>query len=213
VVALVGAAVVMALVPASAAAHTELEFSLPGNGTTVGEPVEEIRVGFTDIVALVGNGFTVHDPQGNVLTPFVVTDDNKAFRFQLDPPLAGGVVVVDYHVRALDGDEQQGSFSFVVAVPALPSSTSTTTSTTTTPTSTSTTTTSTTLAPGTTAPAPTTDPAGVTTAPPEASGTTVPSTLPAGNANDDQERTLFVVLLGIAAVAAAFLLVRSRRTA
>ena len=98
-------------------AHTELDFSLPANGTTVGEPVEEISVGFTDQVALVGNGFEVHDPQGNLLTPFVVTDDDKVFRFQLDPPLAGGAVAVDYHVRALDGDVQEGSFSFTVAAP------------------------------------------------------------------------------------------------
>ena len=125
-VALVVVAVTVALAPGRAMAHTELDFSLPADGTTVGEPIEEISVGFTDQVALVGNGFEVHDPQGNLLTPFVVTDDNKVFRFQLDPPLAGGVVTVDYHVRALDGDVQEGSFSFTVAAP-LVTSTSTST--------------------------------------------------------------------------------------
>ena len=116
-VALVVCVATVALAPGRVLAHTELDFSLPANGTTVGDPVEEISVGFTDQVALVGNGFEVHDPQGNLLTPFVVTDDNMVFRFQLDPPLAGGVVTVDYHVRALDGDVQEGSFSFTVAAP------------------------------------------------------------------------------------------------
>ena len=128
-VALVVCAATVALAPGRVLAHTELDFSLPANGTTVGDPVEEISVGFTDQVALVGNGFEVHDPQGNLLTPFVVTDDNMVFRFQLDPPLAGGVVTVDYHVRALDGDVQEGSFSFTVAAPLATSTTLTSTAT------------------------------------------------------------------------------------
>jgi methionine-rich copper-binding protein CopC len=184
---------------------------LPANGTTVGQPVDLISVGFTDIVALVGNGFEVHDPQGNLLTPFVVTDDNKVFRFQLDPPLAGGVVVVDYHIRALDGDVQEGSFSFTVAA-ELP--TSTTAAPTTSPITTTSPTTAPISTPAPTAPATTrpvdTQPA--TTAP----GTTAAPALPAESAGSDEgrERTLmWIVLLGVAAVAAGFLVVRSRRPA
>jgi methionine-rich copper-binding protein CopC len=212
-VALVVCAAAVAIAPGRAMAHTELEFSLPANGATVGEPVEEISVGFTDVVALVGNGFEVHDPQGNLLTPFVVTDDNKVFRFQFDPPLAGGLVAVDYHVRAPDGDEQTGSFSFVVAVP-LPASTTVAATTVapatvapaTTATSAPATTTPTTTATTTTGPAATT----ATTAP----GTTAASAVPTDDSDGDRERTLmFVVLIGIAAVAAGFLVIRARRPA
>jgi methionine-rich copper-binding protein CopC len=212
-VALVACSAAIALAPGRAMAHTELEFSLPANGTTVGEPVAEIIVGFTDQVALVGNGFEVHDPQGNLLTPFVVTDDNTEFKFQLDPPLAGGVVVVDYHIRALDGDEQQGSFSFTVAAP-VPSST--------TPATTAAATAPATTAPATTAQATTTpattdvtttraaadQPAPTTAAP------TTPATTLSTVSDDDGERTVtFAVLIGVAALAAGFLVVRSRRTA
>jgi methionine-rich copper-binding protein CopC len=209
-VALAVCAAAVTIAPGRAMAHTELEFSLPANGATVGEPVEEIAVGFTDVVALVGNGFEVYDPQGNLLTPFVVTDDDKVFRFQLDPPLAGGVVVVDYHVRALDGDVQEGSFSFTVAAPLPPSATAATatialaTIATVTPpisaaASSTATTTTTQLAavPATTAP-----------------GTTAASALPADDSDRARERTvMFIVLLGIAAAAAGFLVVRSRRPA
>ena len=213
----VSAAVVVSVAPERAIAHTELEFSLPANGTTVGAPVEEITVGFTDLVALVGNGFEVHDPQGNLLTPFVVTDDNMEFKFQLDPPLAGGVVVVDYHIRALDGDEQQGSFSFTVAVPlqtTTPTSPATDAPVTSPPPS----------SPGTTSP-PTTDaattdatttvPAVIAPAPTAALQSTTPATtLRTDDSDGDSERTLmFAVLLGVAALAAGFLVIRSRRTA
>ena len=187
-------------------AHTELEFALPANGTTVGNPVDESTVGFTDQVALVGNGFEVHDPQGNLLTPFVVTDDNIEFRFQFDPPLAGGVVTVDYHIKALDGDEQQGSFSFTVAAP-LPTTTASappTSNTSVIPTSTS---------PPATTDATTTLPAVV--APDTTTASTVPvTTLPTGDSDSDSERVLmFAVLLGVAALSAGFLVIRSRRTA
>jgi methionine-rich copper-binding protein CopC len=191
---------VITVAPGRALAHTELDFSLPANGTTVGDPVSEISVGFTDQVALVGNGFEVHDPQGNLLTPFVVTDDDKVFRFQLDPPLAGGLVVVDYHVRAVDGDVQEGSFSFTAAAP-LPTS----------PTSAPTTT----VSPvGTTAPA-TTQPAGVVDVSTTISAvTTAAATLPGDGSDGDSERTLmFVVLIALAVACAGFLVVRSRRPA
>lgn len=196
-------------------AHTELEFSLPANGTTVGEPVAEITIGFTDQVALVGNGFEVHDPQGNLLTPFVVTDDNIDFRFQLDPPLAGGVVVVDYHIRALDGDEQQGSFSFTVAAPpptTAPPLPATSAPATAPPTSPPATTDAATTAPVVIAPAPATGAPSTTLA--TTLATTPATTLPTDDSDSNSERTLmFAVLLGTAALAAGFLVVRSRRTA
>ena len=210
-IALAAGVAAFVIAPGRVMAHTELEFSLPANGTTVGEPVEEISVGFTDVVALVGNGFEVHDTQGNLLTPFVVTDDSKVFRFQLDPPLAGGLVVVAYHVRALDGDVQEGSFSFTVAAPvptsttaALPTVAPAATVPATTASSAPATTATTTTQPAAAAPA--------TTAP----GTSVASALPtdASDTDGDRERTvMFAVLLAIAVLAAGFLVVRSRRPA
>jgi copper resistance protein C len=210
-VALVVFAATVALAPGRAMAHTELDFSLPANGTTVGEPVEEISVGFTDQVALVGNGFEVHDPQGNLLTPFVVTDDNKVFRFQLDPPLAGGVVTVDYHVRALDGDTQEGSFSFTVAAPLVTSTTSTAIGSATTIATTDVTTTVPTAAgAGPATSAPTTTPSTTTAT---STATTAASTLPSDGSDDNERTLMFVVLLGIAAASAGFLVLRSRRPA
>jgi len=213
-VALIVCAATFALAPGRAMAHTELDFSLPANGTTVGEPVEEISVGFTDQVALVGNGFEVHDPQGNLLTPFVVTDDNKVFRFQLDPPLAGGVVTVDYHIRALDGDVQEGSFSFTVAAPLATSTPSTTAA----PTAIEPDPTPATSAPATTDATTTTVPNAVaaepaTTTPASSPATTVASTLPSDGSDDDERTLMFLVLLGIAVASTGFLLLRSRRPA
>jgi len=220
-VALFVCAAAFALAPGRAMAHTKLDFSLHADGTTVGEPVDEISVGFIDQVSLVGNGFEVHDPQGNLLAPFIATDDNKVFRFLFDPPLAGGLVTVDYHVRALDSHVQEGSFSFTVAAPLAPTSTGTTPAaidpaattatsapTTDPPTTDPTTTDSTTTDSTTTASAAAVgDPA--TTTPATAVALVVPS-----DGSDDHERTLmFVVLLGVAAASGGFLVIRSRRPA
>jgi copper resistance protein C len=208
-VAIVACAAALVVSPGRSLAHTQLEFSLPAEGTTVGDPVEEITIGFTDQVALVGNGFEVHDPQGNLLTPFVVTDDNIVFKFQLDPPLGGGLVVVDYHIRAIDGDEQQGSFSFTAAasVPtAPPPSAAPSTSTAQSLPVTETTTEAAPTEAATTLAA-VAEPTVVASTPPD-------STLPTDDSDSEGERTLmFAVLIGIAALAAAFLVIRSRRMA
>ena len=106
-----------------AGAHTDFDFSVPTDGASVGEPVSEVTVAFTQPVTLVGNGFEVFDPQQNVLQPFAVTDDDTVFRLQFDPPLAGGPVGVKYSVTAEDGHLLAGSFSFTVAVDAPPPTT------------------------------------------------------------------------------------------
>jgi len=97
-------------------AHTDFDYSVPTDGASVGEPVSEVTVAFTQPVTLVGNGFEVFDPQQNVLQPFAVTDDDAVFRLQFDPPLAGGPVGVKYSVTAADGHVLTGSFSFTVSV-------------------------------------------------------------------------------------------------
>src|SRR5690606_5129400 len=117
----------------TASAHTQFDYSLPTDGAAVGRPVTEITVAFTEPVTLVGNGFTVFDPQENIVEPFAVTDDDMVFRLQLDPPLAGGEAGVRYEVAAEDGHVLSGGFSFTVSVdaPVTTTSTSTTSSTTT----------------------------------------------------------------------------------
>ena len=100
---------------APATAHTDLDFTLPTDGAAVGEPVREITVGFTEAVTLVGPGFEVLDPQGRTLTPFAVTDDDRVFRLQLDPPIGGGEAAVRYEVRAEDGHVITGGFRFTIS--------------------------------------------------------------------------------------------------
>jgi methionine-rich copper-binding protein CopC len=117
---LVGAATIVALIVPSApvAAAAELDFTLPADGTTVGRPIAEISIGFTEPVTLVGNGFEVLTPAGTVIEPFPVTDDDMVFRLPLDPPLAGGSVGVRYVVTDSSGRTLEGSFVFEVAAPA-----------------------------------------------------------------------------------------------
>ena len=99
-------------------AHTDIEFTLPTDGAVVGEPVREITIGFDDPVTLIGPGFELLDPQGNILTPFVATDDDRVFRLQIDPPIGGGEAAVRYEVRAEDGHTISGGFSFTILADA-----------------------------------------------------------------------------------------------
>lgn len=179
-------------------AHSDLDFTLPTHGAAVGEPVREITVGFSDPVTLVGPGFEVLDPQGNILTPFVVTDDDMVFRFQLDPPIGGGEAAVRYEVRSEDGHTISGEFSFAISADA-----------------------------PTTVPAPTTTPAPATTAVPDSTAapttlatTTTASTTTAVSAGttvppfDDDAGSPTGVYLAIAVAvvvaAGAFVFIRSR---
>jgi LPXTG-motif cell wall-anchored protein len=117
-IALITASVGLLAAPRAAHAHTDFDFSVPTDGAAVGELVSEITVAFTDAVTLVGPGFEVLDPQGRVLQPFAVTDDDAVFRLQLDPPLGGGLVAVKYEVAAADGHVLTGNFTFTVTTDA-----------------------------------------------------------------------------------------------
>jgi len=101
-----------------ASAHGDLDYTVPTDGASVGDLVSEITIAFTEPVTLVGNGFEVLDPQGNLLLPFAVTDDDIVFRLQLDPPIGGGEAGVRYEVTSSDGHTLSGSFSFTVAADA-----------------------------------------------------------------------------------------------
>jgi methionine-rich copper-binding protein CopC len=174
-------------------AHTELDYSLPDDGTTVSRPLTEVTVAFTDPVTLIGNGFYVLDPSGAEIEPFAVTDDDMEFRLQFDPPLAGGVVGVRYEVSASDGHVIEGGFSFTVA--AEPATVPTTA-------------------------APTVAPSSTQAAPPSVVATSVttssPSTVPVTTAvasSDDSGSSgapILVAAVVIALAAAVFLVVRAR---
>lgn len=98
-----------------ASAHTQLDYTTPGDGDTVDEPVSEVVVAFSEPVNVVGDGFEVLDPQGNVIAPNIVTTDDKVFTLTFDSPLAGGDVGVRYEVESEDGHVIAGGFSFGVA--------------------------------------------------------------------------------------------------
>ena len=102
----------------TATAHTDVDFTLPTDGAVVGEPVSEITVAFEDPVTLIGPGFEVLDPQGEITAPFVVTDDDMVFRLQIDPPIGGGDAAVRFEVRAEDGHTISGGFSFTILADA-----------------------------------------------------------------------------------------------
>jgi methionine-rich copper-binding protein CopC len=190
-----------------AAAHTDVEFTLPTDGASVGVPLDEVTVGFTAPVTLIGPGFEVLDPSGDVLTPFVVTDDDRVFRLQLDPPLAGGEAAVRFEVRAEDGHTITGGFAFTVTAEP-PTTTSTTTPTTSPPTSptvTAGTTPATTATP--TVPATTsTPPPDPTTRPGPAPDSVAAGTAPAASSDDGPSTGAYVGIGVVVALAAAALL-------
>ncbi|TFH14568.1 MAG: copper resistance protein CopC [Acidimicrobiales bacterium] len=176
--------------PATAHAHTDFDYSLPADGASVGEPVEEITVAFTLPVTLVGNGFAVLDPQNNELAPVAATDDDTVFRLRFDPPLAGGTAAVKYEVQAEDGHVLTGNFVFEVdAQPPteVPAAT----------------------APPTSADTPATT---STDAPAVTSSTTLATTTTDSDEDDGVSATwvLAAIAAAIALGAAGFLLVRSR---
>ncbi len=198
-------------VPGFAEAHTDFDYSLPTDGASVGVPLDEIAVAFTLPVTLVGNGFTVLDPQNNELAPFAVTDDDTVFRLQFDPPLAGGTVAVKYEVRAEDGHVLTGNFVFVVDAPVpttAPATAAPTTTNATTPTTT----------PASAAPAQVTTTIDATIPEPSAASTTEPSvdaepSVSTDVTDDDggSGNGMFIAVAAAVALAAGgFLIVRSR---
>jgi methionine-rich copper-binding protein CopC len=201
--------------PSTGSAHTGFDYSLPTQDASVADPISEITVAFTEPVTLVGNGFEVLNPQGEIVLPTPITDDDRVFRLILDPAIAGGEVGVRYEVTSVDGHVVAGGFSFVVDAP-LPTTTVPTTTTTTT-------TTMTAAAPATTAPAAAVPPTAAAT---YASTTVVDSPTPASTATgptssdldeddeDDEPGSNTGISIAIAAAVAvagvAFVVVRGR---
>lgn len=101
--------------PMTASAHTEVDYTTPGDGEAIDEPVTEVIVAFTDAVTITGSGFEILDPAGSVIVPEVETTENVVFRLVPLEPLAGGDVGVRFEVAAADGHVVTGAFSFTVA--------------------------------------------------------------------------------------------------
>jgi methionine-rich copper-binding protein CopC len=110
--------VCVVMVATPALAHTELDYTEPSADVEVGEPVSEIVVAFTLPVTLVGNGFEVLDPQGEIQQPTVETGDDTVFRLIMAEPLVSGEVGVRYEVIAEDGHVLAEGFSFTVTAQA-----------------------------------------------------------------------------------------------
>lgn len=187
-----------------AAAHTEVEFTLPTDGAAVGDPLGEVTVGFTEAVTLIGPGFEVLDPDGNLVIPFVVTDDDRVFRLQLDPPLAGGEAAVRFEVRARDGHTITGGFAFTVTAEP---PTSVATPTTSPPTSAATT-----VGPTTAAPGPASPTASSAATLPSSTDRVPASSEPSGSSDASSTGAYVGIGVVVALAAAVFLVVRARST-
>lgn len=120
-VVLAGAVAGVVGTPSIVSAHTDIDYTLPADGEQAAAPVEEITVAFNDPVTLVGAGFEVLTPAGDVVVPSVFSEDGAVYFLEVVDPLAGGVAAVRYQVAAADGHVLEGGFSFTV--PAAPATT------------------------------------------------------------------------------------------
>ncbi|WP_419846306.1 copper resistance CopC/CopD family protein [Candidatus Poriferisocius sp.] len=105
----------MAVWPASAAAHTELESSHPSDGDAVDEPVSQISLTFTRPVEPVSDGFIAFDEQGIERAPDTVeSTDGQTWVMRYETPLPRGRIEVYWRVTAADGHILEGTFVFTV---------------------------------------------------------------------------------------------------
>ena len=104
--------------PSPVLAHTEVDDTSPADGDTVEGPVDEIVVAFTEVVTVVGEGFRLLDPEGNVHQPRVESADGIVYRVLPDVPLTEGVAAVSYEVTSADGHVVEGSFHFTITAAA-----------------------------------------------------------------------------------------------
>lgn len=114
------AALVLALLPAAASAHTKLDSSAPAAGETVRAEVTEVRLhfsqgvsaDFTTLAVLLG-GDTVAAGTATA----VEGSGRKEFVLALPRPLASGAYRVRWRTAGADGHVIQGTFEFTVALP------------------------------------------------------------------------------------------------
>lgn len=190
---LVAIAATLALIlPARAAAHTELETATPAAGSTVPSPFNgPILLTFSEELA-VGSKADLLGPGGDVVASATVDGPTAAMSFELDAPLDPGDYVTEWTGVAVDGHVERDTVAFTVA-PAPP-----------------------TQAPS---PTPTPEPAASATptapsAEPTASATPPPTPTPAettGTSGDSDVVLPIVVVLLVVAVGTAYPLSRRGR--
>ena len=100
---------------APAAAHTAFESSDPTDGAVVDQPVEEMRLTFTNDATPVGDGIEVLDPSGQLRSVEATSSDGRTWVAHLRPPVDAGRVGVRWTVQAPDAHPISGSFTFTVA--------------------------------------------------------------------------------------------------
>lgn len=124
----VGGAVSVAalvLLAGPAAAHTELESSVPAAGATVTD-LTRIDLHFTEPIEIRASHVWITDVAGSMeLAGLSMIDGDRTTLTVPVPPLGEGAYEITWHVLALDGDPVQGSFP--VTVVASPSPTTATT--------------------------------------------------------------------------------------
>ncbi|WP_299445965.1 CopD family protein [uncultured Phycicoccus sp.] len=113
-VALLGAALAVLLLPAQASAHTEFDGSSPTDGAVVAAPLDRVVVSFTEPATASGDGIVLFDADGARVEASLEGDETD---FVLVPvtPLGPGTYGVAWEVRAGDAHPIDGTFSFVVS--------------------------------------------------------------------------------------------------
>ena len=111
--------VLVAAMALPAAAHTELESTVPADGASVTDPPTEVVLDFTAAL-LPGSqpAVRVIDPAGDDLVAAPPTLEGGTVTVPLNLAVAEGVHTVDWAITAADGDDQTGSFTFTFAPPA-----------------------------------------------------------------------------------------------
>ena len=110
----------LALWPAPAAAHLQLQSSRPSAGDTVRTPLTEIRVTFTQDVEPRYTSLIILDNAGQelVLGTLAPVGEGKTreFVYRLTRPVVVGAFVVRWKTAGADGHVVTGSFHFIVDV-------------------------------------------------------------------------------------------------
>ncbi len=110
--------VVLALaLPATVAAHSELEKAAPADGAVVAGTPAEIVLTFSETLDPAKSSVTLHDPAGaEIAKTSVDAADDTVMRI-VPPSLAAGKYEVRWTSAALDGDILRGTVHFTVTAP------------------------------------------------------------------------------------------------
>jgi len=123
--ALAVATVLMFPLAAPASAHTDLDSTMPSDGASVDEPVEEVTLTFTLPVTQLGEGLSLQGPDGAVPAEVSSRRDGLVWVAVPQQPLVAGAYAGEWTVAAKDGHPLSGEFSFTVEAESADEQTST----------------------------------------------------------------------------------------